>query len=252
MRPATRSCNGCAAPRGTEVRLGLERRGSRRPGGGRRSCAASFRSAASTAALHARAGDIGLRQTRPVRAQRSHTELLEALSTAARTQGMRKLILDLRGNSGGFLDQAIAIANEFLPARQTDRLYRGPQTTSSIATIQRRQRPCRRTSTWRCWSTREAPRRAKSSPERLQDNDRGTIIGRRTVRQGTRTATDSRTPDGSAAAAHRRHATILPRDARSRSRTTTGDAEDYDDDLMEPVRTQRNVLGRQHPLRRQR
>ena len=47
-------------------------------------------------------------------ARTSHTELLEALSTL-RTQGMRKLILDLRGNGGGLLEQAVEMAGFFLP-----------------------------------------------------------------------------------------------------------------------------------------
>ena len=98
--------------RGSEVRLGLERRGidelvevtvvrDKIP----------IRSL--TAALML-TGDIAFVKLDQF-ARTSHTELLEALSTL-RTQGMCKLILDLRGNSGGFLDQAIAIANEFLPA----------------------------------------------------------------------------------------------------------------------------------------
>ena len=47
-------------------------------------------------------------------AQTTHRELTDALDTLRR-QGMNKLILDLRGNSGGYLDQAIRLANEFLP-----------------------------------------------------------------------------------------------------------------------------------------
>ncbi|MFQ5633270.1 MAG: S41 family peptidase, partial [bacterium] len=31
-------------------------------------------------------------------------------------RGMRQLILDLRGNTGGYLDQAVAVANKFIPA----------------------------------------------------------------------------------------------------------------------------------------
>ena len=48
-------------------------------------------------------------------ARTSHMELLRAL-VELRAQGMKRLIFDLRDNSGGFLDQAILIANEFLPA----------------------------------------------------------------------------------------------------------------------------------------
>lgn len=43
----------------------------------------------------------------------SHNEFLEA-ALALQEQGMDKLIFDLRGNTGGLLDQAFEIANEFL------------------------------------------------------------------------------------------------------------------------------------------
>lgn len=45
----------------------------------------------------------------------SHEELMQALGRL-RAEGMQALVFDLRGNTGGFLDQAILIANEFLPA----------------------------------------------------------------------------------------------------------------------------------------
>lgn len=44
----------------------------------------------------------------------SHEELVDSLKSL-RMQGMKYLILDLRGNGGGVLDQAVSIANEFLP-----------------------------------------------------------------------------------------------------------------------------------------
>ncbi len=46
-------------------------------------------------------------------ARTSYQELIAALELM-KAEGMTKLIFDLRGNSGGFLDQAIRIANEFL------------------------------------------------------------------------------------------------------------------------------------------
>ena len=48
-------------------------------------------------------------------ARTSYVELMAALARL-RAEGMTRLIFDLRDNSGGFLDQAIMIANEFLPA----------------------------------------------------------------------------------------------------------------------------------------
>ena len=47
--------------------------------------------------------------------QHTHEEMVRALA-ALRGEGMRKLIVDLRGNTGGYLGQPIRMANEFLPA----------------------------------------------------------------------------------------------------------------------------------------
>jgi carboxyl-terminal processing protease len=44
-------------------------------------------------------------------------ELHEAI-TRLKSQGMRQIVLDLRGNPGGLLDQAIEVASEFLPRGQ--------------------------------------------------------------------------------------------------------------------------------------
>lgn len=44
----------------------------------------------------------------------THQELKSAIKELKR-KGMKSLILDLQGNGGGYLDQAILIANEFLP-----------------------------------------------------------------------------------------------------------------------------------------
>src|SRR5829696_1257255 len=47
--------------------------------------------------------------------QRSSDEELSKAMKRLEEQGMRQLILDLRGNPGGLLDQAIDVASEFLP-----------------------------------------------------------------------------------------------------------------------------------------
>ena len=51
-------------------------------------------------------------------------ELHEAINTL-RSQGMRQIVLDLRGNPGGLLDQAIDVASEFLPRGQVVVSVRG-------------------------------------------------------------------------------------------------------------------------------
>ena len=50
--------------------------------------------------------------------QRSSDEELREAMKKLSSQGMRQLILDLRGNPGGLLDQAIDVASEFLPRGQ--------------------------------------------------------------------------------------------------------------------------------------
>jgi carboxyl-terminal processing protease len=54
----------------------------------------------------------------------SDDELREAL-TKLKGQGMRQLVLDLRGNPGGLLDQAIDVSSEFLPRGQVVVSVRG-------------------------------------------------------------------------------------------------------------------------------
>ena len=124
----------------------------------------------------------------------SFAEIKKALASL-RAQGMTSLIFDLRGNSGGFLDQAILIANEFLPAGSL-----------IVYTEDRNGKQLRQYSDGRGKSTDlnvavlidEA---SASSSEilagALQDNDRGSIIGRRSFGKGL---VQSQTPfkDGSA------------------------------------------------------
>ncbi|HEX6729224.1 MAG TPA: S41 family peptidase [Pyrinomonadaceae bacterium] len=50
--------------------------------------------------------------------QRSSDDELRAAIKRLQEQGMRQLVLDLRGNPGGLLDQAIDVASEFLPTGQ--------------------------------------------------------------------------------------------------------------------------------------
>ncbi len=48
----------------------------------------------------------------------THTELLDALNDL-RSDGMQRLILDLRGNPGGYLEQAVQVADEFIGGNKT-------------------------------------------------------------------------------------------------------------------------------------
>ena len=114
-------------------------------------------------------------------ARTSYIELMQALATL-RSQGMTKLIFDLRGNSGGFLDQAIMIANEFLP-----------QGNLIVYTEERNGHQMKEYSDGEGSSTDLElviliDEGSASSSEILagavQDNDRGTIVGRRSFGKG--------------------------------------------------------------------
>lgn len=114
-------------------------------------------------------------------ARNTHLELVTALD-GLRGQGMKKLILDLRGNTGGYLDQAILLANEFLPADKLivyteDRYgHRDEQYSNGRGRYQDIE------------LTLLIDEGSASSSEILagaiQDNDRGTIIGRRSFGKG--------------------------------------------------------------------
>lgn len=114
-------------------------------------------------------------------ARTTHSEFVEAL-TKLSNEGMRSLILDLRGNSGGFLDQAIRLANEFLGENQL-----------IVYTEDRSGKQFKQYSNGRGSATQLplvilVDETSASSSEILagaiQDNDRGLIIGRRTFGKG--------------------------------------------------------------------
>jgi len=111
----------------------------------------------------------------------SHDEICSAISKL-RGQGMKSLILDLRSNSGGYLDQAILIANEFLPTNKlivyTEDKYGLQQRTFSRGNGSATELPL----------VIIVDELSASSSEILagaiQDNDRGLVIGRRTFGKG--------------------------------------------------------------------
>lgn len=111
----------------------------------------------------------------------SYRELHEAIAKL-REEGMISLILDLRGNSGGFLDQAILIANEFLPDEKLI-VY-----TEDRGGNQQKQYSNGRGSATDVGLAILVDEGSASSSEILagaiQDNDRGLVIGRRTFGKG--------------------------------------------------------------------
>lgn len=111
----------------------------------------------------------------------TYKEFLEAMVKLTE-QGMKKLILDLRSNSGGYMDAAINIANEFLPAEKL------------IVYTKGKNRPRQEAKSNGKGFFQNIPLAvlidefSASASEILagaiQDNDRGIIIGRRSFGKG--------------------------------------------------------------------
>ena len=159
-------------------------------------------------------------------ARTSFAELSQSL-TEFRQKGIHRLIFDLRGNAGGFLDQAIRIANEFLHADQLivyteDRAKRrmneyangaGSAQDMEVAVL--------------------IDEGSASSSEilagALQDNDRGTIIGRRSFGKGL---VQQQIPFTDGSAIRLTTARYYTPTGRSIQKPyTPGDDEAYDEDL---------------------
>jgi len=109
---------------------------------------------------------------------REFMEKLEALNKA----GLHKLILDLRGNGGGVLDQAVEIADEFLDG---DKLI----TYTEGKHIDKKEYRCRRNGQFETGKLIVLADEGTASASEiligaLQDWDRATIIGRRSFGKG--------------------------------------------------------------------
>lgn len=161
-------------------------------------------------------------------ARNSYVELIGSLNRL-RSEGMKALIFDLRGNSGGYLDQAILIANEFLDAKQL-----------IVYTEDRNGKQVRQYSDGSGGSSDLKlvvliDEYSASSSEILagavQDNDRGTIVGRRSFGKGL---VQRQIPFGDGSALRLTTARYYTPTGRSIQKPyTRGDGEGYESELME-------------------
>lgn len=125
----------------------------------------------------------------------TYKEFNEALDKL-REQGAEALILDVRSNSGGYLDQAILLANEFLPRNKlivytTGRDHQEQLRQYSDGTGRAQDMPVAVLIDEYSASASEIVAGA------LQDNDRGVIVGRRSFGKGL-VQNQLYYPDGSA------------------------------------------------------
>ncbi|MCF6341298.1 MAG: S41 family peptidase, partial [Bacteroidales bacterium] len=110
-------------------------------------------------------------------------------------QGMHKLILDLRGNPGGFLNAAINIADEFLPDGKLIVYTEGKNRPRSYAYATKKGRLLDETVV--VLLDEGSASASEIVAGALQDNDRGIIIGRRSFGKGL-VQEQMEFPDGSA------------------------------------------------------
>ena len=164
-------------------------------------------------------------------ARTSHAELLAALDTLAK-QGMKRFIFDLRGNSGGYLDQAINIANEFLPDKRlivyTEDRERNRMSEYSNGRGHYAELPMA------LLIDEESASSSEILAGALQDNDRALLVGRRSFGKGL-VQRQIPYPDGSAL-----RLTVAryytPAGRSIQKPYTAGDGDSYSRDIVERFR----------------
>ena len=125
----------------------------------------------------------------------TYVEFFNALNDL-RQQGATSYVIDLRGNSGGFMDQAIYMANEFLPAGQMIVYTKGRKAENEYMAMSDGS------GRFQDYPIVVLTNEGSASASEIfagaiQDNDRGLIIGRRTFGKGL-VQNQTELPDSSA------------------------------------------------------
>ncbi len=113
--------------------------------------------------------------------ENTYPELLIALAKLSQ-QGFRNLTIDLRGNTGGYLQSAVKIANEFLPKNQLIVYTQGRK--SPRQEYRSDGRGTYQTIPLVILIDEGSASASEILAGAIQDNDRGTIIGRRSFGKG--------------------------------------------------------------------
>lgn len=113
--------------------------------------------------------------------ERTYEELLVALAEL-RSQGANSLVIDLRGNGGGYMDAAINIANQFLPGKRMIVYTEGRK--SERTEYRSDGRGDYKTTPLVVLVDETSASASEIFAAAIQDNDRGIIMGRRTFGKG--------------------------------------------------------------------
>jgi carboxyl-terminal processing protease len=111
----------------------------------------------------------------------TYKEFLNAI-TRLRAEGATQMILDFRGNPGGYMDMAVSMVNEFLPRGRLI-VYTEGKTFERINNLADGSGSCKNVKIAVLideWSASASEIFAGA----IQDNDRGTIVGRRSFGKG--------------------------------------------------------------------
>lgn len=117
-----------------------------------------------------------------IRFAQNTAEEFEAAMEALDAQGLREVIVDLRGNGGGYLNAVVPMVESFLEKGQMVVYTEGEH-------VPRRTYTARRDGRWNDWDLAVLVDESSASASEIfagaiQDHDRGPILGRRTFGKG--------------------------------------------------------------------
>lgn len=162
-------------------------------------------------------------------AKTTYNEFITALRQLE-AKGARKFIVDLRGNSGGYMDQAVLMANEFLEAGKMIVFTNGKRQDMESFTFADGEGSFKNAELTVLTDEYSASASEIFSGA-IQDNDRGLIIGRRTFGKGL-VQNQTTLPDSSAVRLTvARYFTPSGRSIQKEYKL--GEADKYETDLLE-------------------
>lgn len=128
-------------------------------------------------------------------ARNTYMEFFNALNDL-KAEGAKKFIIDLRGNTGGFMDQAIYMANEFLPAGKMIVYTKGRRAENETMAISDGRGNFKDVEIT-VLTNESSASASEIFAGAIQDNDRGLVIGRRSFGKGL-VQNQTELPDSSA------------------------------------------------------
>jgi carboxyl-terminal processing protease len=114
-------------------------------------------------------------------AETTYEEFLAGL-TQLKKQGAKELIIDLRDNGGGYLESAVAIADELL--KNDELIVKTKNKKGNITTTRATEKGIFESGKVTLLINEETASASEILAGAIQDNDRGTIVGRRSFGKG--------------------------------------------------------------------